>query len=264
MLLFRGIWNLALVCAASLALAAAALADEVRVVSSGGFAPAFQALAAEFERTTGHHLITQWGPSMGETAGAIPKRLERGEAIDVVVMVGYALDDMVRQGKVVPGSGVLLARSRIGAAVRAGARKPDISTVAALKTALLKARSIAYSDSASGVYLSKVLFPRLGIAEQIKDKSRMIPADPVGLSVARGEAELGFQQVAELKAVPGIDLVGVLPAEANTVTLYSAGVVVGARSAEAGRALIRFLASPASAAAINQTGLEAASLVGDK
>jgi molybdate transport system substrate-binding protein len=256
--MLKGIMRRGLVWAACALLSGIAHADDVRMVSSGGFAPAIQALAAAFEKTTGHHLITQWGPSMGATPNTIPNRLARGEAIDVVVMVGSALDDLARQGKVVPGSCVLLARSRIGAAVRAGARKPDISTVPALKAALLGAASIAYSDSASGVYLANVLFPRLGVADQIKGKARMIPAEPVGLVVARGEAELGFQQVSELKAVPGIDLVGVLPPEVNTVTLYSAGVVTGARSARAGQALITFLASPAAAAAIDRTGLEAA------
>jgi len=241
------------------ALASPTLADDVRVVSSGGFAPALQVLTPAFERATGHHLITQWGPSMGDTVNAIPKRLQRGEPIDVVVMVGTALDDLVKQGKVAADSKALLARSRIAAAVRSGAPKPDIHTVEALKAALLAARSIAYSDSASGVYLSQVLFPKLGIATQMKDKARMIPAVPVGQVLVRGEAELGFQQVSELRAVPGVDIIGVLPDEVNLVTLYSAGVVKGARSAEAGRAFIRFLASPASAEAINRTGLEAAS-----
>jgi molybdate transport system substrate-binding protein len=235
-----------------------AAAEEVRVVSSGGFAPALKSLAAPFEKATGHHLVLQWGPSMGETPNAIPNRLQRGEPIDVVIMVGSALDRLVEQGKVVPGSRKLLARSRIGLAVKAGAPRPDISTVQALKEALLQARSIAYSDSASGVFLTRVLFPRLGIAEQLKDKARMIPADPVGESVARGEFELGFQQISELKAVAGIDLVGPLPAEANDVTLYTAALVKGAMSAQAGQALIAFLASPSATAAINGTGLEAA------
>jgi molybdate transport system substrate-binding protein len=255
---FKTLQRLALAWAACAALAGPARADEVRVVSSGGFAAALKALAPEFEHRTGHRLVLQWGPSMGATENAIPNRLKRGEAIDVVVMVGSALDDLARQGKVASGSVRLLARSRIGAAVRAGAPRPDISTAAALKAALLQARSIAYSDSASGVFLSTVLFPRLGVAAQIKDRARMIPADPVGLSVARGEVELGFQQISELKAVPGIDLLGPLPAECQEVTLFSAAVLTGAASPGAGAALVAFLASPAAAAAIDQTGLEAA------
>jgi molybdate transport system substrate-binding protein len=124
--------------------------------------PAYKVLAPAFEKATGHHLIAQWGPSMGATLNAIPNRLKRGEAIDVVIMVGSSLDDLAAEGKVVPGSCRLLARSRIGLAVKAGAPRPDIRTVAGLKAALVAARSIAYSDSASGVYLVKVLFPRLG------------------------------------------------------------------------------------------------------
>ncbi len=258
-LTFPGIRTFLLSLAVCLSAARPAPADDIRVVSSGGFAPALLALTPEFERATGHHLITQWGPSMGETVNAIPNRLRRGEAIDVVVMVGASLEDLVRKGQVAADSTALLARSRIAAAVRAGAPKPDIRTVEALKAALLGARSIAYSDSASGVWLSQVLFPRLGIADRIKGKARMIPAEPVGQVVARGEAELGFQQLSELRAVTGINILGVLPAEANVTTLFSAGVVTGARSAEAGRALIRFLASPAVAETVNRTGLEAAS-----
>jgi len=253
----RAIRTFLVVCIAGLAVASAALAEDISVVSSGGFAPALKALVATFEKTTGHHIITQWGPSMGATVNAIPNRLQRGERIDVVVMVGSALDDLAKEGKVVAGSTVVLARSRIGAAVRAGAPRPDIHTVEALKAALLKASSIAYSDSASGVYLSKVLFPRLGIAERIQGKARMSPAEPVGLLVARGEVELGFQQISELKAIPGIELLGPIPAEVNEVTLYTAGVVAGAKAAPAGQAFINFLASPAAAAAIDSTGLEA-------
>jgi molybdate transport system substrate-binding protein len=136
--------------------------------------------------------------------------------------------------------------------------KPDISTVEALKRTLLDAKSIAYSDSASGVYLSTVLFPRLGIWDQIKEKSRMIPADPVGAVVARGDAEVGFQQMSELKPVRGIEIVGALPASAQKVTVFSAGIVAGANEPVAGKALIDFLASAASAAAITSSGMEPA------
>ncbi len=239
-------------------LVALASAAEIRVVSSGGFAAAYKALAPGFERQTGHKLITDWGPSMGDTPGAIPNRLQRGETIDVVIMVGRSLDDLIRQGKVLDAHHAVLARSRIGMAVRAGAKKPDISTLEGLKKALLAAKSIAYSDSASGVFLSTVLFPRLGIAEQLKDKRRMIPAEPVGLVVARGEAEIGFQQISELLPVAGIDLVGALPDEAQLVTPFSAGIISASKHQEAARALIDYLASPAAAAQIRQTGLDPA------
>jgi len=121
---------------------------------------------------------------------------------------------------------------------------------------LLNAKSIAYSDSASGVYLSTVLFVRLGIAEQLAAKSRMIPAEPVGAVVARGDAELGFQQISELLPFPGIELVGPLPADAQKVTVFAAGIATGARQPDAGAELIRFLASPAAAPAITRSGLQ--------
>jgi molybdate transport system substrate-binding protein len=228
----------------------------VTVVSSGGFAAAYRALAPVFERTTGNTLVTSWGPSMGNTPNAVPVRIQRGEPIDVVIMVGDALDDLIQGGKVIADSRLDLARSSIGAAVRAGAPKPDISSVDALRRALLAAKSIAYSDSASGVYISSELFKRLGIADQVAGKSRMIPAEPVGLVVARGEAEIGFQQISELKPIAGIDMVGPLPPEVQKITIFSAGIVVGAREPKAARLLLAFLASPAADAAVRESGLE--------
>ncbi|KMO16364.1 substrate-binding domain-containing protein [Methylobacterium platani] len=237
-------------------LAGAASAAELRVVSSGGFAAAYRALAPEFERRTGDTLVTEWGPSMGHTPQAVPARLERGEPIDVVVMVGYALDDLAKQGKVEADTRTPLARSGIAIAVRAGAPKPDIATDEALRRTLLAAKSIAYSDSASGVYIERELFKRLGIEDQVKGKARMIPAEPVGAVVARGDAEIGFQQLSELKPVPGIEIVGLLPQDVQLYTVFSAGVVAGSRQPEAARALVRFLASPEAAAAVRASGME--------
>ena len=233
-----------------------AKAAEVRVVSSGGFAAAYRALAPEFERMTGNTLVTGWGPSMGDTPEAVPARLKRGDPIDVLIMVGYALDDLVKQGKVVADSRADLARSGIGVVVRAGAPRPDVSSVDALRRTLLAAKSIAYSDSASGVYISTEMFKRLGIADQVASKARMIPAEPVGAVIARGEAEIGFQQISELKPITGIDLVGPLPPEVQQYTVFSAGIVVGAKEPAAGKALIRFLASAAAAPAIVESGME--------
>ena len=231
-------------------------AAELQVVSSGGFAAAYRALAPEYERASGDTLTIHWGPSMGETPNAVPARLARGEKLDVVIMVGYALDDLIKKGKVLPDSKVVLARSSIGVAVKAGAPKPDISSAEAVKQALLAAKSIAYSDSASGVYISTQMFQRLGIAEQMEGKARKIPGTPVGEIVAKGEAEIGFQQIAELKPVEGIELVGPLPPELQQVTLYSAGIVAGSHDPAAAKKLLDFLASPAAAPAIAATGLE--------
>ncbi len=235
---------------------ASAGATELRVASSGGFAAAYRLLAPEHERRSANTLAMVSGPSMGDTPEAIPNRLKRGEALDVVILTDGALDALIKEGKVVAGSKTVLARSIIAMAVRAGAAKPDISTVDALKQALIDATSIAYSDSASGVYLSGTLFPRLGIAEQVKAKSQTIAGTPVGEVVARGDAAVGFQQLSELLPIPGIQIVGPLPAGAQLITVFSAGVVTGSKAPQAAKALIAFLASPSATAMIRQTGLE--------
>jgi molybdate transport system substrate-binding protein len=195
---------------------------------------------------------------MGETYNAIPMRLNRGEAVDVVIMFAPALSDLIKHGKVRTDSAVNLARSSIAMAVQAGAPKPDISTVAALKRTLLAAKSIAYSDSDSGVYLSTQLFPNLGIAGQIKSKSRKVQAEPVGEVVARGEVEVGFQQMSELLPLKGIEIVGELPPGAQRITDCAAGIPVTAKHPEAAEALIRWLASPAAYEAIKKSGLQPA------
>ena len=248
--------TLALGIAAVLWLAGTAGAAEVRVMISGGLTAAYNALVPEFERTTGHKVITAYGPSMGTTPNAIPMRLERGEPADVLILVGYALGELIKQGKVVPDSRVDLVNSKIGVAVKAGAPKPDISSADALRRALLAAKSVAYSDSASGVYISTEMFNKLGIADQMKDKAKKIPATPVAEIVASGEAELGFQQISELKPVAGIDIVGPLPDDLQKVTVFSAGIASVSKEPEAGRALIKFLASPAARDTIVKSGLE--------
>lgn len=248
--------TLALLVASVVLFASAARAEEIRVMTSGGFTAAFLELVPEFERTTRHTIATSFGASMGGAPDSIPSRLERGEPADIVIMARPALDALIKQGKVLPDSAVDLVRSEIGMAVRAGAPRPDISSAEALKRTLLAARSIAYSASASGVYLSTELFPRLGIADQIRDKSRRIESERVGAVVARGDAEIGFQQISELLPIAGIDLVGPLPPEVQQVTVFSAGIAVGARAVTAARALIAFLASPAAAPTIRKTGLE--------
>jgi molybdate transport system substrate-binding protein len=246
----------ALLAAGVFLLAGIAHAAEVKVMISGGFSSAYRVLAPEFQSATGNTVVTAFGPSMGDTPQAIPNRLSRGERVDVLILVSSALDKLVKEGKVVAGSRVDLARAKIAMAVRTGAPKPDIGTVEAFKRTVLAAKSIAYSDSASGVYLSTVLFPKLGIADQIAGKARMIPAEPVGAVVARGDAEIGFQQMSELLAVPGIDIVGPLPPEIQTVTVFSAGISSTSTEPDAARALIKFLASPAAAPVIMKTGIE--------
>ena len=234
-------------------------AADVRVMISAGFYGVYSELGPAFERASGHHLVTTRGPSMGDSPEAIPARLARGEAADVVILDGGAADELGKQGLVRADSKIELARSLIGMVVRAGAEKPHIGSVEALRTTLLAAKSIAYSDSGSGTYLSTKLFPRLGIAEQIAGKSRKVrgppSGEPVAQVVARGEAEIGFQQVAELIHVPGITFVGSLPAEVQPTIFFAGALTRTAQQPEAASALIRFLASSEAAPVILEAGL---------
>jgi molybdate transport system substrate-binding protein len=228
---------------------------EIVVMTSGTFTAAHLELAGDFERSA-KVKVTTATTSMGVGADSIPSRLQRGDPADVVIVNADALDAMIRDRLVLADSRVELARSSMGMAVRAGARKPDISTAAALKRALLEAQSVALSSSVSGDYFSKEVFPRLGIAEQMARKTRRIERERVGAVVARGEAEIGFQQISELLPVPGIDLVGPLPPDIQRVTVFAAGVAAGSKHPDAARAYIRFLASPAASSVVAKTGLE--------
>ena len=210
---------------------------EIKVVSSGGFRAAYLALIPGFESATGYKVTTEWGSSLGNAPTSIPGRLQRGESIDLVILASEPLDRLMQQGKVVAGSRVDLARSGIGVAVRAGAPRPDIASVDALKRALLQAQSIAHSSSASGVYL-RSLFQRLGIADALAAKIKQVEGEPVGKVIARGDAEIGFQQVSELLPVAGIDYVGPLPAEIQEITVFAAGIPAGACEPDAAKTLV--------------------------
>lgn len=234
---------------------APAFAD-INVLSSGGFTSAYQELVPACEAKIGHKVVSAYGASMGAAPNAIPNRLARGEPADVVILAGDAFDKLVKDGMGMPGTRTDLARSAIGLSVKAGAPKPDISTVEALKKALMAAKSIAYSSSASGVYLSEELFPKLDPSGQIMAKSKLILSERVGSVVARGEAELGFQQVSELIPIPGIDFVATLPEEVQKVTIFSAGIAAGSKQPEAAKSLIACLGSTEAAPTIKKTGLD--------
>ena len=244
--------------AALLAVRAASGAD-VQVMISSGFHGVYSELGPAFERASGHHLVTTRGPSMGDSPEAIPARLARGEAADVVILDGGAADELGKRGLLRADSKTELARSLIGMVVREGAAKPDISSVEALRNTLLAAKSIAYSDSGSGTYLSTRLFARLGVADQIAGKSRKVrgppSGEPVAAVVARGEAEIGFQQVSELIHVPGIAFVGTIPAEVQPGFSFAGALTSTVRQPEAAGALLRFLASPEAAPVILKAGL---------
>jgi molybdate transport system substrate-binding protein len=225
-------------------------------MTSGGFTAAYNELTPLFERATGDKVSTAYGASMGGAPDSIPSRLDRGEPADIVILASTALDDLIRQGKVVPGSRVDLVRSLIGMSVRKGAPKPDISTVEALKRTLLEAKSVAYSASASGTYISTEMFAALGLADAMKDKAKRIVSERVAAVVARGDAELGFQQVSELLPDPGADFVATLPEPVQRATIFSAGIATASKQPEAAKALIAFFVSPEAAPTIEKTGLE--------
>ncbi|MFG6655160.1 substrate-binding domain-containing protein [Scandinavium sp. M-37] len=231
-------------------------ATEITVMISGGFSAALDKLAPQYEAATGDTVRIIHGPSMGNSPEAIPRRLAEGQTADAVIMVGYALDKLQQTGKIAPGSREELADSRIGMVVREGAVKPDISTVEALKATLLHARSIAYSDSASGRYVQTELFSQLGIADLVQQKAKMIEKIPVASVVAKGDYALGFQQVSELLPVKGVEFAGRIPESVQYVTRFAGAAVAGSAHQADARQLLRYLASPQVQATIRETGLD--------
>ena len=231
---------------------------DITVMISGAFNASYQIIAPTFEKARGKTLCTAQGPSMGATPQAIPNRLARGENADIVILARSSLDDLLAKGVVKKGTEVDLIRSKIAMAVKKGAPKPDISTGEKFKAALLKSKSFAYSDSASGVYIKTQMLKNMGIEDQVVGKHRAIPATPVGIEVAEGRAELGFQQLSELKPIPGIDIVGTIPEPWQLVTVFSAGIPTNAKHPEEARALLGRLSSRAAWPTLRKTGVEPA------
>jgi molybdate transport system substrate-binding protein len=232
------------------------ITDEIRVMTSGAFTAAYIELIPRLELLTKKKLVTT-ATSIGTGETSIPNRLRRGEAVDVVIVADGVLVGFINDGLIMADSYTPVARSGIAMAVRAGAPKPNIGTVDALKRTLLQAQSIAYSASVSGEYVTTELYQRLGIADQVMSKSRLIGGgERVGAVVARGEVEIGFQQLSELLPVPGIDHVTPLPPDVQKVSVFSAGVAASTEDSEAARAIVRFLSSPEAVDAITKSGLE--------
>lgn len=238
---------------------AAASAADVHVMISAGFFHVYSELGPAFEKETGHHLVTVRGPSLGDSPEAIPARLARGEAADVAILDGASADELARRGLVEPSTKTVLALSQIGMVVRQGAPKPDISTVQALRKTLLDAKSIAYSDSGSGTYIRTKMLARMGIAEEVAGKGRAIrgppSGEPVAAVVARGEADVGFQQVSELIHVPGVTYIGAIPQDLQPGFTFAGVLTRNAREPEAAKSLIRFLTSERAASVITRAGL---------
>jgi molybdate transport system substrate-binding protein len=223
---------------------------EIKVMLSAAFKEAYLELVPQFERASGHKVESLWVPSV-----QMMSRLKGGETVDLVILSATSLDELRKAGFISERTD--LARSGIGVAVKSGARKPDISSGEAVKRAVLAAKGIAYSTGPSGIYLME-LFQRMGIAESIRSKVKQVQGEPAGGVVARGEAEIAFQQVSELLPVPGIDFVGPLPADIQQITVFSAGLHVAAKQPDAARALVKFLTAPAAAPVIRNKGMEPA------
>jgi molybdate transport system substrate-binding protein len=224
---------------------------EIKVMASAAFKEAYLELVPGFERASGHEVVTIWIPSV-----QMMSRLKDGEKVDLVILSAASLDELLKAGII--SERFHLAKSGVGVAVRAGGPKPNISSGEALKRAVLAAKSIVYSTGPSGIYLAG-LFQRMGIADEIKSRVKQVQGEPAGASVARGEAEIGFQQMSELLPVPGIDIVGSLPAEVQQITVFSAGLHAGAREPDAAKALVKHLTAPAAAPVIRKKGMEPAS-----
>ena len=229
--------------------------EQVKVITSGGFTAAFDILGPIFREATGIEVITEYGSSMGGGPESIPVRLARGETADIVILNRPPLDELTEAGYIRPDSRVDLVRSLIGMAVRSGAPQPDISTPAALVETLLAAQSIGYSASVSGTYLSTVVFPALGVWEQIEPKTIRVVTERVASAVARGEAQIGFQQISAILPIEGADFAGTIPDELQQISTFSAGIMQSAHNPEAARRLIEFLASESVAGVIESTGL---------
>ena len=236
-----------------LMLAGTAAAAEIQVIASSGFREVYLALVPQFEQTHNQKVLVSFSSSPD-----IMKRAKAGESADLFILASSSVDQLIKLGKVVPGSRVDLAKSGISIAVRAGAPKPDISSSDAVKRALLAAKSIGYSGGASGTYITG-LFQRMGIADELKPKLRQAPPGvPVGELIARGEVEIGLHQTSELLPVAGIDILGPLPADIQQFTVFSAGVSAGAKAPDAAKELVKFLTAPGTAPLIRKKGMEPA------
>ncbi len=233
-----------------------AAAAEIKVLTTGAFKQVVVALVPEFEKATGHKVVLDNG-----TVGQLQKRVDSGESFDVLVLSPKGIEDYVKSGKIAAGSNANLAKVGVGVIVKEGAPKPDISSVDAFKTALLKAKSVGYIDPASGgssgIYVDKLL-ERLSIADQIRPKAKLQKGGHVSDLIKSGEAELGIHQMSEIISESGVTLVGPLPKDIQNYTTYTVGLSSGAKQAEAARAFIKVLTGPSAAAVLKSKGMEGA------
>jgi molybdate transport system substrate-binding protein len=241
-------------CGVMLAGCIAAGAVELNVTSSNALKTTLEQLAPEFEKATGDKLVFNWG------AGAVLKTaIEKGADFDVALLTTAAIDDLIRQGKLIGATRTAVATSLTAVAVRRGAPKPDLGTTEAFKRALLDAKSIALvAQGGTGIYM-KALLPRLGIADALKDKIKLLPPEnPAAKAVANGEAEIGITQISEILPYPGAEVAGPLPQDIQLADVFGAAINTHAREPQAGEALIKFLTAPAAAPVFKAKGLEPA------
>jgi molybdate transport system substrate-binding protein len=232
-----------------------AVASDIKVLSGSAVQPVMNQIIPEFERTSGHKFTVDYG-----TVGGMAARVQDGERADVIIASGSQVSGLERGGKVVSGSRADLGKSGIGIFVRKGAPRPDISSVDAFKQAMLAAKSIGWNDPAAGAPVSIYMldaFERLGIAEVMKSKTVTFKerADRFG-AIARGDVEIGFNQISEIIAAPGVDLVGPLPAAIQNYTLFSAGIIASSSDKQAARALIQYISSPGARGMMRARGFE--------
>ena len=230
----------------------------LKILISGAFSSTLKDLAPEYEKATGTKIASELGASTGDAPSSIPNRMARNEQADVLIMVGDDLQKLIDDGHVIAGSRTDIARALIAAAVRSGQATPDIGTEAGLKAALLAACSIGYSESASGAYVKNELFKRLAIEDEVSGRARMVSGRAVGEVVAAGELDFGFQQMAELMPVKGINILGLLPKELQSITTIAAGNSATCNQRDDAATFVAFLTALAREPVLKKNGLESA------
>ena len=243
--------HLAIFALAAIMATGPAVAADIKVLASPGVREAYNELIPQFEKASGHHVITTWDGVVNVT-----KRVAEGESADIVILPAAQIDELTRKGKLVAGSRIDVAKSGVGVAIKAGAPKPRLRNGDDLKEAVLKAKKIAFSTGPSGVYVQR-LMQQWGIWDTVKDRTVIPSVDtPVGIAIAQGDADIGFQQVSELIHIKGIAFLGPLPADVQETTVFAAGMHKDVTTPAAARAFMLFLGAPAAANAFRKAGME--------
>jgi len=249
-------WNaISAIVVAALLIHPLAASAQLRVLISGGFSGPYEKLLPEFERTTGIMVTTASGSSQGTGPQTIGAQLARGVPVDVVILSREGLTELIAAHRIAAGTDVDLARTPLGVAVRAGTRKPDVSTVEAFERAVLNAKSVAVPSSTSGIFLSTIVFPRLGIGDRVKLVATARGTEAAAM-VASGEADLAVMPVSEIVHAPGVDLAGVIASEIQLNQVFAAAVVAGSTGIEPAKRLIAFLASERGIETVRSSGME--------